>query len=148
MAHRIVWCSAATVGDDGRPRSRILHPIWVWDGRRRSTGWIATSPTPLKRRHLAAHPFVSLTYWAPDHDTCTAECGAELIYDDEVRTEVWDRFVHAPEPVGYDPAIIPAWTSPTADTFVAMRLSPWRLRVQPGEVMTAGRADLLLTWPA
>ena len=28
MAHRIVWGSAATVDREGRPRSRILHPIW------------------------------------------------------------------------------------------------------------------------
>ena len=52
----------------------------------------------------------------------------------------------APEPVGYDPSIIPVWTSPTAESFVAMKLTPWRLRVMPGEVMTQARADLLLTW--
>ena len=39
---------------------------------------------------------------------------AELVYDDATRTEVWNRFVDAPAPVGYDPAIIPVWTSPTA----------------------------------
>ena len=110
------------------------------------TGWIATSPTPIKRTHLEAHPFASLTYWAPNHDTCTAECGAELVYDDDTRIEVWERFVSAPEPVGYDPSMIPVWTSPTAESFVAMRLTPWRLRVMPGEVMTQARADLLLTW--
>ena len=32
MAHRIMWCSAATIDPHGRPRSRILHPIWQWDG--------------------------------------------------------------------------------------------------------------------
>ena len=26
--HTMVWCSAATVDRQGRPRSRILHPIW------------------------------------------------------------------------------------------------------------------------
>ena len=34
MAHRIVWCSVATVDHQGRPRSRILHPLWEWDGER------------------------------------------------------------------------------------------------------------------
>jgi hypothetical protein len=48
MAHRIVWASAATVDTRGRPRSRILHPIWQWDGER-LVGWIATSPSPAKR---------------------------------------------------------------------------------------------------
>ena len=32
MAHRIVWASAATVDSQGRPRSRVLHPFWEWDG--------------------------------------------------------------------------------------------------------------------
>src|SRR5207245_371477 len=48
MAHRIVWCSAATVDHQGRPRSRILHPLWEWDGAE-LVGWIATGPTPTKR---------------------------------------------------------------------------------------------------
>ena len=42
MAHRIVWCTVATVGPDGAPNTRILHPIWEWDGDA-LTGWIATS---------------------------------------------------------------------------------------------------------
>ena len=32
MAHSIVWASVATVDANGHPRSRILHPIWEWDG--------------------------------------------------------------------------------------------------------------------
>ena len=32
MAHHIVWCSAATIDQSGRPRSRVLHPVWDWDG--------------------------------------------------------------------------------------------------------------------
>ena len=32
MAHRIVWATVATVDGRGRPRGRILHPYWVWDG--------------------------------------------------------------------------------------------------------------------
>ncbi len=55
MAHRIVWASVATVDAHGRPRSRVLHPLWQWDGKR-LIGWIATSPTPDKRAHQAAHP--------------------------------------------------------------------------------------------
>jgi general stress protein 26 len=146
MAHRIVWCSAATVDPNGRPRSRVLHPIWVLDDSP-VTGWIATSPTPLKVAHLDAHPYVSCTYLAPNHDTCTAECAAELVYDDETRTEVWERFKNAPAPVGYDPAIVPVWTGPTGPEFVAMKLTPWRLRVMPGTLMLAGKGDLL-TWQA
>ena len=31
LAHRIVWGTVATVDPEGRPRTRILHPIWEWD---------------------------------------------------------------------------------------------------------------------
>ena len=42
MAHRIVWCVAATTSADGGPRTRVLHPIWEWnDGT--LTGWIASA---------------------------------------------------------------------------------------------------------
>src|SRR5579885_3419402 len=94
MAHRIVWCSAATVDTRGRPRSRILHPIWQWDGERLA-GLIATGPTRLKRAHLKASPFISLNYWSPSHDTCVAECRADWAFDDETRKRVWDLFLNA-----------------------------------------------------
>ncbi len=141
MAHRIVWCTAATVDAHGRPRSRILRPLWQWDGKQ-LTGWIATSPTPAKRSHLNASPYLSINYWSPSHDTCLAECRASWILDDEGRKTVWDLFLHAAAPVGYDPAIIPAWTSPTCDAFAALRLEPWRLRVFPGSFLS-GKGQVL-----
>ena len=143
MAHRIVWCSAATVDASGRPRSRVLHPIWDWDGGN-LTGWIATGPTPLKRAHLEAHPYLSCNYWAPSQDTCVAECDAEWCFDAETRQRVWDRFLHGPEPVGYDPAIIPGWDGPDSEGFAALRLEPWRLRVFPGTMLLAGEGDVLV----
>ena len=30
-AHRMVWCDMATVGPNGRPRTRIVHPVWEGD---------------------------------------------------------------------------------------------------------------------
>ncbi len=146
MAHRIVWCSAATVDSRGRPRTRILHPLWQWDGEHLN-GWIATGPTAVKRAHLQASPYVSLNYWAPSHDTCVAECGAGWAFDDDTRKEVWEAFVNAPPPVGYDPAIIPGWDAPTSDTFAALRLTPWRLRVFPGTRLR-GEGGEVLTWQA
>lgn len=144
MAHRIVWASVATVDRRGRPRSRVLHPIWQWDGER-LIGWIATSPTPTKRSHLSAHPHASVNYWSPAHDTCVAECRAALFYDDETRIKVWNLFRDGPEPVGYDPAIVPAWTSPIVEAFAVMRLEPWRLRVFPGSVLL-GQGGEVLKW--
>ena len=40
MAHRMVWCTAATVDVSGAPRTRVLHPIWEWENGT-LTGWIA-----------------------------------------------------------------------------------------------------------
>jgi hypothetical protein len=101
MAHSIVWASVATVDADGRPRTRVLHPIWQWDGAE-LVGWIATSPTPLKRAHLAAHPDISISYWTTTHDTCSAECSAEWVLDDDGRISVWNLFKNGPASVGYD----------------------------------------------
>lgn len=144
MAHRIVWASVATVGEGQVPRSRVLHPIWEWDGTT-LVGFIATGPTPLKRAHLANAPRASVNYWHPNQDTCTAECKAELLYDRPTRRRVWDLFANAPEPVGYDPKIIPVWTSPDVDAFAVMRLEPWHLRTLVGASMLAGKPDVL-TW--
>jgi len=144
MAHRIVWASVASVDSHGRPRARILHPIWQWDGTH-LRGWIATRPTAVKRAHLAAHPYLSVNYWEPSHDTCVAECRAALCLDLETRQMVWDLFVHGPAPVGYEPRTVPGWGGPAADTFAALRLEPWRLRVFPGSVLM-GQGGAILTW--
>jgi hypothetical protein len=144
MAHRIVWATVATVDRRGRPRGRILHPYWITDDGG-LVGWIATGPTALKRAHLGGSPYVSVTYWTPEHDTCTAECRASWAFDDETRTWLWNTFKDAPPPVGYDPAIIPAWADgPTSPAFAALRLEPWRLRVLPGSLMTSGTGELLV----
>jgi hypothetical protein len=145
MAHGIVWATVATVGPDERPRTRILHPYWDWDGRS-LTGWVATGPTPLKRAHLAHSPYVSVNYWDTSHDTCTAECRAEWFTDDDTCEWLWQTFKDAPAPVGYDPAIIPGWADgPRSPNFAALRLAPWRLRVFPGTILLTGQGTPL-TW--
>jgi hypothetical protein len=142
IANSIVWCAAATVDRFGRPRSRILHPLWEWDGAA-LVGWIATSPTPVKIDNLKEHPYMSCSYWAETQDTCTAECQAQVLYDNETRVEVWNKFKTAPPPVGYDPAVIPLWNAPSDDNFVVVRLDPWRLRVRPGTITLQGTGDIL-----
>jgi hypothetical protein len=147
MAHSIVWASAATVDTNGHPRSRVLHPIWEWDGTD-LFGWVATVPSPVKKAHLAVHPQMSLNYWTPSQDTCSAECLVEWYLDDETRAAVWDKFANAPAPVGYDPRIIPQWADgPTSEDFAALRLAPYRLRVMAGTVMMKGEGAPLL-WSA
>lgn len=145
MAHQIVWCTVATVDTKGRPRTRILHPIWEWDGES-LVGWIATGPTPVKKAHLEAHNDISCSYFAPSHDTCFAECSTEWFTDDETCEWLWNRLKDAPPPVGYDPAIIPEWADgPTSEAFAGLKLDPWRLRVFPGSVLLAGEGEVL-TW--
>jgi len=147
MAHRIVWCAAASVDARGRPRSRILHPYWEWDGSS-LVGWIATGPTPAKRSHLAHSPYLSLTYFDPSHDTCTADVRAEWHLDEETRQRVWDTYKALPPPVGYDPAIVPVWAEgPRSPAFAVLRLEPWRLRVFPGTMLLGGTGEVL-TWTA
>ena len=68
---RIVWCTAATVDRRGRPRTRVLHPIWE-----NATGWVATGRHSLKERHLAGNPYVSLSYWDAQQKQVYADCEA------------------------------------------------------------------------
>lgn len=145
IAHRIVWCTVATVDGDGRPWTRVLHPIWEWDGAA-LTGWIATSPSSPKARHLEVRPELSLTYWDATHDTASATCRASWgsTADEEM---LWERFSSTPMPLGYDPRIIPGWDSPAAETFGALRLNPYRLRAMPGTLLTKGVGQLL-SWQA
>jgi hypothetical protein len=56
IVERIVWCTVTTVGR--APRSRLMHPVWWWDGGN-PVALVTARPTALKRRHLAANPVVS-----------------------------------------------------------------------------------------
>jgi hypothetical protein len=146
MAHRIVWCTTATASPTGEVKTRVLHPYWEWDGTG-LTGWILTSPISPKARHLDANPRVSLTYWAANHDTCSADCDTAWELSPEERQAGWDRFASAPAPVGYDPKIIPVWPEPQAPAFGVLRIEPRWLRVMAGTVMLAGQGEVL-TWRA
>ncbi|MCC7369865.1 MAG: pyridoxamine 5'-phosphate oxidase family protein [Chloroflexi bacterium] len=146
MAHQIVWCTVSTVDRQGRPRSRVLHPYWTWDGLMLE-GWVGTMMTPLKKAHLERNPYVSCSYWTPSQDTAVAECQADWMLDEQTRTRVWTFFKSTPEPLGYDPGGIgvPGWDSPTSPGFVVLRLRPWRLRVFPSSI-TRGEGGELMVW--
>src|SRR6476646_10751477 len=97
---RIVWCTVATVDGKGRPRSRILHPIW--EG---STGWIGTHRYSHKSHHLDNNPYVSLAYIKDVFKPVYVDCTAAWIDDLDMKQRIWDLFKNTPEPLGYDPAI-------------------------------------------
>ncbi|ADB32983.1 hypothetical protein Kfla_3931 [Kribbella flavida DSM 17836] len=143
-AHRIVWCTVATVDTRGRPRSRILHPYWEYDGHA-LTGWIVTRATPLKVNHLASSPYVSCSYWDATQDVAIADCQAEWVDHIPTRHRVWELYRDAPAPLGFD-----FWSAfpdgPAAQTPSLLRLTPYRLRVTDLDTLS-GRKPAL-TWRA
>jgi hypothetical protein len=54
----IVWYTATSVDAAGRPRARIVHPIFeVIDGL--PVGGVLTGKTPIKTKHLAICPHIA-----------------------------------------------------------------------------------------
>jgi len=49
------WASMTTVDERGRPRGRLVHPVWE-----EPVGWLATGRHSFKARHLERNPYVSL----------------------------------------------------------------------------------------
>ena len=129
---RIVWCTVSTVDRKGRPRSRILHPIW--EG---TTGWIATGRHTLKTKHLAKNPYVSLSYWDQQHQQVYADCRAEWDDSMETKKRIWDLYKNTPPPLGYDPGMI--WKGgPEDPAFGILKLTPWRIELfSLGDMMRA-----------
>ncbi len=120
---RIVWCTVATVDTKGRPRVRILHPMW--EG---STAFICTGRHSLKEKHLARNPFVSLSYWDPKHEQVYADCRAEWLDAPAEKQRIWDLFKATPQPYGYDPAMF--WPGgPASDDFGVLRCTPSRIQL-------------------
>lgn len=116
----MVWCSAATVDARGRPRSRILHPIW--EG---ATGWVGTHRSSHKAKHLARSPYLSLAYISQPAQPVYVDCTAQWIDDLAEKQRIWDLFKSTPEPVGYDPAS--TFISPDHPDFGLLKLTPWRI---------------------
>ncbi len=136
---RIVWCTVATVDRLGRPRSRILHPIW--EG---ATGWIATGRHSLKERHLRRNPYVSLTYWTPEHKQVYADCKAEWEDSAAEKERIWELYMSTPPPLGYDPAMIPDWKDgPESPEFGVLKLTPWRIELWSIQDMMVGKPPLV-----
>lgn len=129
---RTVWCTVTTVDRTGRPRARILHPIW--DG---PTGYIATGRESFKSKHVAANPYVSCSYWDQQHEQVFAECKADWVEDLAEKQRVWDLFKNTPMPYGYDPAMFfPG--GPAAAATGIMRLTPWRVELGSLATMMSG----------
>lgn len=135
-----VFCVATTVDAAGRPRNRMLHPIFVVrDGR--PVGWALTGRTPLKSSHLAANPHMACAYWTPSHDTVFVDCITAWVEDDEERQSVWDLFHDTPEPLGWGPDGMAGYGAERwrSSVFTPLRLEPWRVQVMRGEEYPSGQ---------
>ncbi|MFN8377771.1 MAG: pyridoxamine 5'-phosphate oxidase family protein [Anaerolineae bacterium] len=124
-AHTAVWCSMATVDAQGRPRSRVIHPIWDSDGK---TGYIGTFRDSYKGQHLAKNPNVSLAYIADLAKPLYVEAVANWADDEATKLHTWALFKDAQPPLGYDPASI--FVSPDHPRFGVLKLTPWRIQVE------------------
>lgn len=131
-----VWCTFATVDRKGRPRSRILHPIWEGP-----IGWILTGRNTLKAKHIANNPYVSLTYWDQSHKQVYADCRADWVNDIPTRQHVWDLFKNTPPPLGYDPSLFfPGSDHPETGL---LKLTPWRIELFSIERLAKGEGPLI-----
>ncbi|ACZ83355.1 pyridoxamine 5'-phosphate oxidase family protein [Streptosporangium roseum] len=134
----IKYSTMTTVDSRGRPRSRVLVPIWqVIDGR--PVGWIATYRTPVKTAHLARNPHVTTSYWSPAQNAVYVDSVASWVDDHEVKREVWELYRQgSPPPVGYDPQTY--WKKgPSDPEYHVLRLDPWRVQVLRGRDLATGR---------
>ena len=145
---RMVWCNVATVDEECRPRSRILHPMW--DG---SDGWIGVwltstqtqHQTPsLKIRHLTTNPHVSLAYVADVAKPVYVDGTVDVRNDLESKRRLFDLANAAPPPYGYDPGQI--FGDPDNPRFGVLRVTPTRIALvefpaPPGKVIVWRSGD-------
>ena len=130
VVSKVIWPSMTTIDRQGRPRTRIVHPIWE-----ASTGWVMTSRTSLKVKHLQQQsPYVALCYVDlegidPAANQVYVECKAEVIATDVAeKSRVWDLFKSYPEPYGYEPSLF-FQEGPAHEDFVVLKLTPWRMEI-------------------
>jgi hypothetical protein len=136
VAHAVVWSTVTTVDGSGRPRARILHPVWVIGGHG-VDGWVITRRTPVKVRHLATNPHLSCGYLAVDHDVAFFDCTASWSETPQGQRRAWDAFASAAPPVGYDPATIFP-DGPATAGLAVLHLRPYRIQVARGHVLARG----------
>jgi Pyridoxamine 5'-phosphate oxidase len=125
-----VFCTVTTVDEAGRPRSRVLHPIFVV-----RDGWALTGRTPLKTRHLATNRHLSCAYWNPSHDTVFIDAVATWVDDDGEKADVWELFLNTPTPLGWGTEGMAGYGEERwrNAAFTPLRLQPWRVQVMTGD---------------
>ena len=115
-----VYCSMATIDHKGRPRSRMLHP--VWDG---PTGW-CISWKMLKSKHLELNPFVSLAYIQDRDKPVYVDCRAEWVDEQSEKLRIWEFHRNLPPPLGFDPE---QGYGALLATSGLLKFIPWRIEL-------------------
>jgi general stress protein 26 len=116
---RAVYCNMATVDQNDRPRSRMMHPIW--DG---PIGWVITSPQSHKAKHLQRNPYISLAYIYDIEKPVYVDCLAEWISDVQEKERIWKLHKDTPPPLGFDPQ--PHYGSIEHVHYGLLKFVPWR----------------------
>jgi hypothetical protein len=127
---RIVWSVVSTVDRAGRPRSRVMHPVWDFAAM---AGVVGTRRTPVKVAHLAGQSALTCAYWSPEHDTAFLDCEAEWVPEEELG-EAWAALSE-----GYDPLTVWPGGAGSAD-FAALRLRPYRVQVMRASALATGES--------
>ncbi len=142
IVQKLVWSTVSTVDRRGRPRTRIMHP--VWEG---FTGWTVSWMTALKVKHLAANPYLSASYFSAEDGMVYAECRSGWVTDIAERERVWAFLSSFPGPYGYDPAALMG-TQPDDARLGLLKLAPWRVEVSSFANLAAGKPALVWQPPA
>ena len=117
-----VYCSMATIDRKGRPRSRIMHPIW--DG---PVGWVISWPGSLKAKHLEHNPPVSLAYIHDKNKPVYVDAIAEWVGDEGEKQRIWKLHQDTPPPLGFDPQ--PHYGDIHHPYYGLLRFTPWRIEL-------------------
>lgn len=117
-----VYCTMATVDQQNRPRSRIMHPIWEGP-----IGWIISWPASHKAKHLARNPAVSLAYLPETAKPVYVDGTAEWVHSAAEKQRVWDLHAATPPPLGFDPQ--PHYDSIEHQYFGILRITPRRIEL-------------------
>ncbi|MCP2164162.1 pyridoxamine 5'-phosphate oxidase family protein [Goodfellowiella coeruleoviolacea] len=127
----IKYATMTTVDRRGRPRARVLLPIWeVVDGR--PVGWLAAFRTPVKTAHLANNPHTTYSYWSPRQNAVFVDSVSTWVDDEPTRRYAWELYRSgSPAGVGYDPHTY--WPGgPTDPGYQVLRIDAWRVQLVRG----------------
>jgi general stress protein 26 len=117
-----VYCNMATVDRRGRPRSRVIHPIW--EGQ---IGWVISWPKSHKSKHLAKNSFVSLAYIQNSKKPVYIDAQAEWVESVIEKQRIWELHQTTPAPLGFDPK--PYYSGIEDQYFGLLKFTPWRIEL-------------------